>query len=151
MKKNIAWLVFMVAGAVIFLDLLSKELAMRPGGLPVFFNKGISFGFGNSLGWMSWWGSAGVWIGLAVMVSILVMRELGSGQLLRGWLTKTECISGGLFLGGVWANTFDRVVYGAVRDWIPVPGLGLYNNLADWAIVCACILWIYLYFFKIKT
>jgi len=141
-----------VAFVVLFLDVLSKELVMRWGNfgslaMPIYFNAGISFGIGNSLDWMSWWASVLVWVGLAVVVSILVVRELLKGGL-YGIATS---VASGLFLGGIWANTFDRVAYGAVRDWLPVPGLGLYNNLADWAIALACIVWIYLFFFKTKT
>jgi len=154
MKKNSDLLrcVGMVFCVVLFLDLLSKELVVRWGNfgslaMPIYLNAGISFGIGNSQDWMSLGVITGVWVGLAIVVSILVLREL-----LRGGLYGiATSVASGLFLGGIWANTFDRVVYGAVRDWLPVPGLGLYNNLADWAIALACIVWIYLFFFKTKT
>ena len=48
----------------------------------------------------------------------------------------------GLFLGGAMSNIMDRLVIGGVRDWLPVPVLGLRNNLADWAIVGALIIFL---------
>jgi len=40
----------------------------------------------------------------------------------------------GLFLGGAAANILDRLIFGAVRDWLTLPFVGLQNNFADWAI-----------------
>lgn len=40
----------------------------------------------------------------------------------------------GLLFGGGLANIVDRIIFGGVRDWLPIPGFALKNNIADWAI-----------------
>ncbi|NCN24037.1 MAG: hypothetical protein COU65_01545 [Candidatus Pacebacteria bacterium CG10_big_fil_rev_8_21_14_0_10_42_12] len=40
----------------------------------------------------------------------------------------------GMFMGGVFGNLLDRLVYGGVRDWLTLPFINLTNNLADWFI-----------------
>ena len=47
----------------------------------------------------------------------------------------------GLFSGSVLSNYADRMVFGGVRDWLPITFLGVSNNLADWVIfVCLVVL-----------
>lgn len=46
----------------------------------------------------------------------------------------------GLFIGGAVSNIIDRIYFGGVRDWFPIPFVGLRNNLADWAIFLAVFL-----------
>jgi len=40
----------------------------------------------------------------------------------------------GMFMGGVFGNLLDRLVYGGVRDWLTLRFINLTNNLADWFI-----------------
>jgi len=44
-----------------------------------------------------------------------------------------------LILAGGLSNLIDRIVWGGVRDWLPIPLTPLHNNLADWLIVISCI------------
>lgn len=43
----------------------------------------------------------------------------------------------GMFFGAGLGNVVDRVWYGSVRDWLPVPGTAITNNLADWMLFIA--------------
>jgi len=57
------------------------------------------------------------------------------GILVYTWYTaKTRTLSWGLvaLIAGGSANLVDRVWFGAVRDWLPMPLLGGKNNIADW-------------------
>lgn len=72
-------------------------------------NQGVAFGIGLS----SWL----VWVGILILVTIVWIK---SRQIEWGWL----------FVGGL-ANLLDRFVWGAVTDWIKMPGLDLWFNLAD--------------------
>lgn len=49
-------------------------------------------------------------------------------------LWKEKPVLSGLFFGAGLSNILDRAWYGAVRDWLPVPGTAITNNLADWLI-----------------
>lgn len=49
-------------------------------------------------------------------------------------------VAGGLFFGGSISNILDRIWYGAVRDWLPIPGLPIKNNLADVALFAAVVM-----------
>lgn len=44
-----------------------------------------------------------------------------------------------LFFSGAISNVLDRVLYGGVRDWLPIPFTSVYNNLADWYIFIAIV------------
>lgn len=44
-----------------------------------------------------------------------------------------------LILAGACSNLLDRVLYGGVCDWLPMPIVGGANNLADWAIIIGLI------------
>ncbi len=111
---------------VVLLDQFSKYVVATEGGIVV-INQGISFG----------WRPAGEWltIGLLAVVGLLLILAQ------RYWRRAPN--TSGLFFGGVFSNLLDRFFFGGVRDWLPLPGLGLYNNLADWAIAMAVILLIY--------
>lgn len=111
-------------------DQLSKWWAStRPGWLSL--NYGVAFGWGESLGG---WTVVGVTI--VVIVWLLLQPE-------RRWFWQ-------LLLAGAVSNLIDRVWWGGVRDWLPVPwlsrlpwlGLGLKNNLADWLIVIGVVGWV---------
>lgn len=116
-------MVISVAGGVFFLDQFSKILAAAID-IPIYVNEGVSFG----------WRPAGEWLtmGLALFVGFLAVTTY------RYW--RRAPLITGLFLGGVLANLLDRVLYGGIRDWLLIPFVGLYNNLADWAIAMAVLL-----------
>lgn len=45
-----------------------------------------------------------------------------------------------LVLGGTVSNIIDRIIFGGVRDWLPIPFFNLKNNIADWIIFLAVFL-----------
>lgn len=114
---------------VFWLDLISK------GSLDVFppfltfrmaWNRGINFGlFAGDDALMRWF-----LVGLAVVISAWVV-----------WWMMTEkpgraaMISGGLLVGGALGNAVDRIIHGAVADFLNMSCCGLNNpyafNVAD--------------------
>lgn len=80
-------------------------------------NAGIAFGLGASLG-------VDLLVGVAIVVGLLFWwsRNLDTG------------VASLLLVSGAMSNLIDRVLHGAVIDWLPVPGLSLVNNIADWYI-----------------
>jgi len=150
--------------AVIFFDFSTKQLVSEfgLGGLQVYENTGISFGLGSEIKITQLVSPHMPFSSPMPLVLVLLSPEVLSSLFWIGisgvctffmlrFSTRESYFSLSFFLGGVWANTLDRVFFGGVRDWIPVLGFGLYNNLADWALAFGCILWIYQYFSKIKT
>ncbi|MEK7458025.1 MAG: signal peptidase II [Patescibacteria group bacterium] len=114
---------------MVFVDQLTKDLFFSS-----VVNHGVSFGLFSS--WMTW---VGVWM---VVIFPLVL-------LIFVWsVLKKYPIVLGLLQGGAVSNLLDRLLYGGVRDWLPVPVLfsqfGLRNNLADWAIVGALIVFFFI-------
>lgn len=89
-------------------------------------NQGISFGLFSSVP---------NWIVMVITVSILVMLH----KYFLMWWQKYPYTAVLFFAGGL-SNIFDRLVVGGVRDWLPIPYTGLYNNFADWYIAIALIL-----------
>lgn len=113
-------------GCVIALDLLSKQWATFQGRVAS-QNEGISFGLLPEL--EAWW----------MVIALIALSAL----IWWGWQSWQKIpVAIGLVIGGGVANVVDRFVAGAVRDWLPVPILGVYNNLADWAIFFA-LLWFF--------
>lgn len=110
------WRLFL---ALIFLDQLSKHVADSWG--LVDLNAGVAFGIGNEF---SHWAVVGV---LCIFLSVVI------------WLIhevdQFHSVGSVILLAGGVSNLIDRVWWGAVRDWLPVPGMTLSNNLADWMIV----------------
>ena len=110
-KTVIGWIFLFV----LIIDQISKLWAHWRG-WPV-INQGISFSWLN--GHISW---------PMILILILVI-----GLILRKFFPLYR-ISVELILAGAISNLLDRIIWGGVVDWLPVPFLSLKNNLADWAI-----------------
>ena len=96
------------------------------------WNRGVNFGLFADFD-MRW---ALVAVALAITVAVVV------------WLTRARAprlamIAGGILVGGALGNVVDRVVYGAVADFLNVTCCGIYNpyafNVADIAIFVGAI------------
>jgi len=111
-------MIALISFLVLVSDQLSKLIAARAG--MTILNTGVSFGFLSTF-------SAG-WLTLA-----LVFLVIATWWSYRLWWVKVP-IAAGLFLGGAFSNLFDRLIWGGVRDWIPIPGTTIINNSADYAI-----------------
>ena len=119
------------------LDLPSRgELAVWPPFL-VFrmgWNRGVNFGlFADDAEVVRW-----VLAGLAVVISGVVLRWARAE---RGRLVVQ--VSAGLLIGGALGNAIDRVVHGAVADFLNMSCCGIVNpyvfNLADVAIFAGAV------------
>ncbi len=98
------------------------------------WNRGVNFGIGAGDGAWSRWG-------LAIMAVVI------SGAIL--WWARREAhtpiaqISAGVMVGGALGNAVDRVVYGAVADFLNMSCCGFYNpfsfNVADIAIFAGAV------------
>lgn len=129
---------------VLIMDQLSKYVVVQMynlksvGAIDVFppylnfrmaWNRGVNFGlFSNDADTMKW-----VLIALAVLISIWVViwvRKDGGGPL--------AMISAGFLVGGAAGNVLDRLIYGAVADFLNMSCCGIDNpfafNVADVAI-----------------
>ncbi len=116
-------------GVVFGLDLLTR------GYMPVWppylnfligWNRGINFGlFGGGAELMRW---------LLVIIAVGVAGWIAMWAR-RGFTRRREYISAGLVIGGALGNALDRVVYGAVADFLNMSCCGIDNpftfNLAD--------------------
>lgn len=122
--------IFITSLSVVILDQLSKFWAERAG--VVTLNSGVSFGWlqGIPAGWMTLLISL-VW--LAIAYYLIKSPQLNN-------------VGRGLVIGGGLANIIDRMVWGGVRDWMPIPGFNLTNNLADYALVVGCIVLIWTHY-----
>jgi signal peptidase II len=96
------------------------------------WNRGVNFGLGAAAD-MRW-----VLIGVALAISAAVLVWLW-----RTGGTKWTYISAGLLIGGALGNVVDRVLYGAVADFINMSCCGINNpyafNVADVAIFAGAI------------
>jgi signal peptidase II len=141
MTQHIRWFGLGLAVTILIVDLSTKSLMAtlltKSGGmmdlLPFLdfrlgYNRGVSFGLLNSQNfWMPW-----VLVFIAFAVSVYLV--------LRLWRTdsKMDAVWIGLITGGALGNGIDRIIDGAVTDFIDVHGFGYHwptFNLADIAIV----------------
>jgi len=137
-------LVNRIAVAIFILDQLSKYLVVHVmrldqrqevGVFPPFlnfrmaWNQGINFGLFQSGADVMRWVLIAVALVIAAWVWIWVRRERHSARVL---------ISAGLLIGGAVGNVVDRVIYGAVADFLNMSMPGIDNpysfNVADVAI-----------------
>ncbi len=89
-------------------------------GLPATWNQGVAFSIGEGL---SSWAVVG---GFLVLVALSVSMP---------WRSPQKTWSLAFLWGGALANLIDRLLYGAVMDYIPVPWPGgLSVNAADGAL-----------------
>lgn len=112
------------------MDLITlQRIVVWPGYLEfrMAWNRGVNFGLFSGLD-MRW-----VLIGIAIVVSGFVLwwvRKEGGSR----WMD----LSAGLLVGGALGNVIDRVLYGAVADFLNMSCCGIENpyafNIADIAI-----------------
>lgn len=98
------------------------------------WNRGVNFGlFAHDADVMRW-----VLIAVALVISAWALWWLSRAP--QGWMA---CISGGLLVGGALGNVVDRVLYGAVADFLNMSCCGIENpyafNVADIAIFAGAI------------
>lgn len=106
---------------LLVLDVAPPFLTLR-----MVWNRGVNFGIGAGDGDLTRWG-------LTIMAIVI------SGAIL--WWARKEGfsprgqLSAGLLVGGALGNAVDRVVYGAVADFLNMSCCGFYNpfsfNVAD--------------------
>ena len=130
--------VMVAAGAAFGLDRLSKIAIVDWIGLPsagvvdvwppylifrMAWNKGINFGFFRSFD--SRWALIAVAIAISLALVVWVRNE-------RGWLRP---LAVGSIVGGALGNAVDRILYGAVADFLNMSCCGIDNpssfNVAD--------------------
>ncbi len=119
--------ILMVAGGATLIDQGSKLIYAVSSRTSL--NSGISFG----------------WLDQLPQV-VLVVLLIGVFSCLVFFLAKNQelsAVAAGLITGGGLSNVIDRLAFGGVRDWLPIPLTSLQNNLADYAIAMgvAWILW----------
>lgn len=111
------------------LDVLPPVLNFRMG-----WNHGVNFGLFGSDSELMRWILIALALGICVGVAVWIRRE-GGGPRVE--------ISAGLLIGGALANVLDRVIYGAVADFLNMSCCGIRNpftfNLADVAIFAGAI------------
>jgi signal peptidase II len=92
------------------------------------WNKGVNFGI------LSEYGDRRLLVVLAIAVS-LALTAWASKK--RGWLVP---LATGAVVGGALGNAFDRLLYGAVADYLNMSCCGIRNpfsfNVADIFVVC---------------
>lgn len=138
------WLV--LSAAVIVLDRITKIAVMRAFTLhesveiTTFFNMVFVYNRGAAFSFLS---DAGGWqreffIGIALAAAVWIT------WLLRKHASQTLfCLALSLILGGALGNVIDRVMYGAVVDFLDFHVLGWHwpaFNVADIAISCGAVL-----------
>ena len=96
------------------------------------WNRGVNFGLGAGLD-MRW-----ILIGVAIVITAAVVWWVA-----REKMDKWAQISAGLLIGGALGNIIDRIVYGAVADFLNMSCCGIENpfafNVADIAIFVGAI------------
>jgi len=113
--------------AVVLLDQTSKFLASKLG-FEIVSNQGIAFGLLPGFAWLA--------ILPLALLSIFLARKLLSKYL----ILNTKYLI--LILGGGISNLIDRLLFGAVRDWISLPMVPTFN-LADFSISLGFLVFVY--------
>jgi signal peptidase II len=122
----VQWLDLKTVGAI---DVLPPFLNLR-----MAWNYGINFGLFSNQGDALRWILIGIALAIVVFVLVWMWRE-PPGRL--GY------ISAGILVGGALGNVVDRVIYGAVADFLNMSCCGLVNpyafNVADIAVFAGAI------------
>jgi signal peptidase II len=116
------------------LDLLTRErIVVAP-----FFDLVLTYNRGISYGWFQQDGELGRWFLTAVKVAAAVLFTV--------WMTRAQsrlvAVALGFLIGGALGNALDRVLYGAVVDFVSLHAFGwrwYVFNLADAAIVAGVV------------
>ena len=120
-----------------WLDLIGKDdgrMSVIPGFIEfrMAWNRGVNFGLFADFD-MRW---ALIGVALAISIGVLIW-------LYRSGSTRLGYIAAGLLIGGALGNVVDRIVYGAVADFLNVTCCGFENpyafNVADIAIFAGAI------------
>ena len=102
--------------------------------LQMAWNRGVNFGLLSSDAGTTRW----VLIAVALLLCALVLRWV-----VREGMDRLGQISAGLLVGGAIGNVIDRLIYGAVADFLNMSCCGIVNpwsfNLADVAIFAGAI------------
>ena len=137
-------IVFWVALATIILDQLTKYFVVHVLNLreelnidvwSPFINLRMAWNYGINFGLLAGDAPATRWvlIGVALVISVAVIWWVRSDPAGR-W----QKIAAGLLVGGALGNVVDRVIYGAVADFLNMSCCGLNNpyafNVADIAV-----------------
>lgn len=114
---------------LVIADQLSKYVAIRLGIATL--NDGVSLGLFNGF-------AQEIYVQLMLLYALIyTLKEVPMNKWVKVFL-----------LSGVISNTIDRFYRGAVVDWLPIPFFDLSNNLADWYIFWAIILFILKYIYE---
>lgn len=108
-------------GAVVLLDQFTKYLATQAGISQL--NRGVSWGLIDTKS--------------QVILTTAIIFLMVALWLWQKPLWNRYPVVAGLLFGGGLSNTIDRILFQGVRDWAPVPGFNLVNNIADWSITLA--------------
>ncbi|MBK8794256.1 MAG: signal peptidase II [Holophaga sp.] len=146
MKRRLFWL--MVPAVALFLDWSSKQWILahlKPGEhltvIPGFFNLTLGFNSGAIFGVLAS-APSGFRNGLFLIAGLAALGYFGYEFLKEGTPT-LQRVALGLILGGAMGNGLDRIVHGAVVDFLDFIFFG-WNywtfNIADSCIVCGAIL-----------
>jgi len=109
--------VLLATFGIILLDQVSKFLASKLG-FPIVFNRGIAFGLLPGFAWL-------MVLPLVLILMIVFRRRFPSKySILHTTYPILFIIAGGI------SNLIDRLLFGAVRDWIHLPIVPVFN-LAD--------------------
>lgn len=130
MRQLAFWQQISIISGVVVLDQVSKWLVSvwRPEQIQL--NQYLAFSQDFlGLGPDFWLCSTGI------LLFVLLLMTLRLSQL--------ATLSMALLLGGGLSNWLDRWWFGGVRDWLVIPATALKNNLADYVLVAAVVLWIW--------
>jgi len=106
------------------IDVLPPYLVFR-----MAWNRGVNFGLLTHGSDLARWGLVGLALAISLWVILWMFNERGNWKAL---------VAGGLLVGGALGNVIDRVLYGAVADFLNMSCCGFENpyafNVADIAV-----------------